>query len=46
MDLMLVHNQQLDLSNLQISNLHPKNIVLSLFYVAKKHAKIQTTSLR
>ena len=26
MNLMLGHNQQLDLSNLQISNLQPKNI--------------------
>ena len=32
MNLMLSHNQQLDLSNLQISNLQPKNIVLFTVY--------------
>ena len=42
MNLMFGHNQQLDLSNLQISNLQPKNIVLC----SKKHVKIQTRILR
>ena len=40
MNLMLGYDQQLDLSNLQISNIQPKNIVLG----SKKRVKIQTSS--